>query len=142
VSTVGRDEATIRLYIQTQQAEDQRLDQLDMFGGAAPPLGGGRFANRFEQFTSFIPPALPVVHDLRDWGEGVGVSYVGEAVVVRLHARPVAILNPRPESGGLLALKGPLRLAETPLACGRVYVVDEVEKLSPRFGGSSWQRSR
>jgi putative transposase len=32
VSTVGRDEATIRLYIQTQQAEDQRLDQLDMFG--------------------------------------------------------------------------------------------------------------
>jgi len=32
VSTVGRDEATIREYIQKQQAEDQRLDQLDMFG--------------------------------------------------------------------------------------------------------------
>ena len=32
VSTVGRDETTIREYIQKQQAEDQRLDQLDMFG--------------------------------------------------------------------------------------------------------------
>jgi putative transposase len=32
VSTVGRDEATIREYIQKQQAEDPRLDQLDMFG--------------------------------------------------------------------------------------------------------------
>jgi putative transposase len=31
VSTVGRDEATIRAYIQKQEAEDQRLDQLDMF---------------------------------------------------------------------------------------------------------------
>ena len=32
VSTVGRNEATIREYIRQQQAEDQRLDQLDMFG--------------------------------------------------------------------------------------------------------------
>ena len=32
VSTVGRDEATIREYIKKQQAEDQRLDQLDRFG--------------------------------------------------------------------------------------------------------------
>jgi putative transposase len=31
VSTVGRDEATIRKYIQEQEAEDQRLDQLEMF---------------------------------------------------------------------------------------------------------------
>ena len=31
VSTVGRDEATIREYIQKQQAEDQRLDQLETF---------------------------------------------------------------------------------------------------------------
>ena len=31
VSTVGRDEATIRQYIQKQEAEDQRLDQLNMF---------------------------------------------------------------------------------------------------------------
>ena len=31
VSTVGRDEATIRAYIQKQEAEDQRLDQLEMF---------------------------------------------------------------------------------------------------------------
>ena len=31
VSTVGRDEATIRQYIQKQEAEDQRLDQLNIF---------------------------------------------------------------------------------------------------------------
>ncbi len=32
VSTVGRNEAAIREYIRRQQAEDQRLDQLEMFG--------------------------------------------------------------------------------------------------------------
>ena len=31
VSTVGRDEATIREYIKNQEQEDQRLDQLSMF---------------------------------------------------------------------------------------------------------------
>ncbi len=31
VSTVGRDEATIRAYIKKQEAEDQRLDQLEIF---------------------------------------------------------------------------------------------------------------
>lgn len=31
VSTVGRDEATIREYIRKQEAEDQRLDQLNIF---------------------------------------------------------------------------------------------------------------
>ena len=31
VSTVGRDEATVREYIQKQEAEDQRLDQLNFF---------------------------------------------------------------------------------------------------------------
>jgi len=31
VSTVGRDEASIREYIQKQQQEDKRLDQLTMF---------------------------------------------------------------------------------------------------------------
>ena len=31
VSTVGRDEATIREYIKKQEAEDQRLDQLNIF---------------------------------------------------------------------------------------------------------------
>jgi putative transposase len=31
VTTVGRDEAVIRKYIQTQEAEDKRLDQLEMF---------------------------------------------------------------------------------------------------------------
>ena len=33
VSTVGRNEAVIREYTRKQQAEDQRLDQLEMFGG-------------------------------------------------------------------------------------------------------------
>ena len=33
VSPVGRNEAAIREYIRKQQAEDQRLDQLEMFGG-------------------------------------------------------------------------------------------------------------
>ena len=31
VSTVGRDEAVVREYIRTQEAEDKRLDQLDMW---------------------------------------------------------------------------------------------------------------
>ena len=33
VSTVGRDEETIRIYIQQQEKEDQRLDQLELFKG-------------------------------------------------------------------------------------------------------------
>ena len=32
VSTVGRDEATIREYIRTQEQEDKRLDQLNLWG--------------------------------------------------------------------------------------------------------------
>jgi putative transposase len=32
VSTVGRNEAVVRKYIQEQQKEDQRLDQLGLFG--------------------------------------------------------------------------------------------------------------
>jgi putative transposase len=31
VSTVGRDEETIRRYIKKQEAEDRRIDQLQMF---------------------------------------------------------------------------------------------------------------
>jgi putative transposase len=31
VSTVGRDEATIGKYIREQEAEDKRLDQLELF---------------------------------------------------------------------------------------------------------------
>jgi putative transposase len=31
VSTVGRDEETIRKYIQDQEVEDKRLDQLELF---------------------------------------------------------------------------------------------------------------
>jgi putative transposase len=34
VSTVGRDEATIRKYIQEQEVEDKRLDQLELFKDA------------------------------------------------------------------------------------------------------------
>jgi len=33
VSTVGRDETAVRLYIQQQEQEDKRLDQLGLFGG-------------------------------------------------------------------------------------------------------------
>lgn len=33
VSTVGRNEAVVRKYIQKQQKEDQRLDQLGLFEG-------------------------------------------------------------------------------------------------------------
>jgi putative transposase len=31
VSTVGRDEATVREYIRTQEQEDQRLDQMNLW---------------------------------------------------------------------------------------------------------------
>jgi putative transposase len=40
VSTVGRDEAVIRAYIEQQEAEDRRIEQLNMFDQKAPPLGG------------------------------------------------------------------------------------------------------
>lgn len=40
VSTVGRDEQVIRAYIQQQEAEDQRLEQLNMFDRKVPPSGG------------------------------------------------------------------------------------------------------
>jgi putative transposase len=36
VSTVGKDEAAVRKYIQEQEKEDQRLDQLEMFRGQEP----------------------------------------------------------------------------------------------------------
>ena len=41
VFTVGRDEAAVRLYLQQQEQEDQRLDQLGLFGAEG----------RFERFT-------------------------------------------------------------------------------------------
>ncbi|GIK37177.1 MAG: IS200/IS605 family transposase [Chloroflexota bacterium] len=40
VSTVGRDEEVIRAYIQQQEKEDQRLEQLNMFDQKVPPSGG------------------------------------------------------------------------------------------------------
>jgi len=48
VSTVGRDEAVIREYIRTQEAEDRRLDHMDLW--EAWPSGGGSQPNRFERF--------------------------------------------------------------------------------------------
>ncbi|PYJ85759.1 MAG: IS200/IS605 family transposase, partial [Verrucomicrobia bacterium] len=33
VSTVGHNEAAVRLYIREQEKEDQRLDQLGLFAG-------------------------------------------------------------------------------------------------------------
>jgi len=39
VSTVGRDEAAVRDYIQLQEREDKRLDQLKMWENE-PPMGG------------------------------------------------------------------------------------------------------
>ena len=36
VSTVGKDEAAVKKYIQEQEKEDQRLDQLDMFRRQEP----------------------------------------------------------------------------------------------------------
>ena len=32
VSTVGRDEATVRAYIRNQEQEDARIDQLNLWG--------------------------------------------------------------------------------------------------------------
>jgi hypothetical protein len=36
VSTVGRDEKAIREYLQRQEQEDRRLDQMQMFDGPPP----------------------------------------------------------------------------------------------------------
>ena len=41
VSTVGRDEAAVREYIQKQELEDKRSDQLNMWKNE-PPVGGSR----------------------------------------------------------------------------------------------------
>jgi len=49
VSTVDRDEVQVRNYIQQQEKEDQRLEQL--FKEQGPPLGGA-CSNRFERFTN------------------------------------------------------------------------------------------
>jgi len=51
VSTVGRDEDTIRKYIKRQEDADKRIDQLNLFKNW-PPLGGAWFYNRFERFTN------------------------------------------------------------------------------------------
>ena len=50
VSTVGRDEATIRESLRTQEVEDRRWDQRDLWSDV-PPIGGSQ-PNRFERFTA------------------------------------------------------------------------------------------
>jgi REP-associated tyrosine transposase len=40
VSTVGLDEEVVRKYIREQEAEDARLEQLNMFDEDPPPSGG------------------------------------------------------------------------------------------------------
>jgi hypothetical protein len=52
VSTVGRDEAVIRESIRTHEAEDRRLDHMDLWE-EGPPVGGSQ-PNRFERFTASI----------------------------------------------------------------------------------------
>ena len=64
VSTVGRDEATVRAFIKNQEQEDRRLEQLEMFNRSQPPVGGPKHKTiRFERFTYYKPPALPGVSD-------------------------------------------------------------------------------
>ena len=65
VSTVGRDEAVIREYIQKQEQEDLRLDQMNS-GADHPPSGGSnttgprqRPQQPLRAATSPRPPALP-----------------------------------------------------------------------------------
>ena len=52
VSTVARDEQTIRRYIAKQEAEDRKLDQGTLFDRANSP---GRGASRFERLTPSSP---------------------------------------------------------------------------------------
>ena len=64
VSTVGRDEATIREYIRNQEVEDKRQEQLKL-QQSAPPLGGSRAAHERPKTKppwaahEIMPPALP-----------------------------------------------------------------------------------
>lgn len=64
LSTVGHNEAAVRLYIQEQAKEDQRLDQLGLRGGE-PLLGAAPRLTRLGRFTIYRPPALPEVDDCK-----------------------------------------------------------------------------
>ena len=61
VSTVGRDEAVVRNYIQGQEREDRRVDQLKLLSYL--PLGGPRFEPTALSGSPIRPPALPEVRD-------------------------------------------------------------------------------
>jgi REP-associated tyrosine transposase len=63
VSTVGRDEEASREYIRKQEAEDQRLEQLQLNLGRDGRLEAAPIECRFERLTRPMPPALPGVSD-------------------------------------------------------------------------------
>ena len=59
VSTVGKNEAAVRQYIQNQEKEDKRLEQLELVALTTPPSGRSKLTGRvsdpsyrFERFTS------------------------------------------------------------------------------------------
>ena len=55
VSTVGADEEVVRVYINNQEKEDQRIEQLSLFKESWPPPGGQRIflTYRFERSPIF-----------------------------------------------------------------------------------------
>ena len=81
VSTVGRDEATIRTYIRNQEQEDQRLDQLDLWRWSAtsrwPKNRGAALAtphSRFEMMVASCDGAAGSVLIDPEHGTGRGHS--------------------------------------------------------------------
>ena len=61
VSTAGRDEEVVREYIRNQEAEDQRIDQLDLLRKLAT-ICGAQLSAAFAALSGshiLIPPALP-----------------------------------------------------------------------------------
>ena len=69
VSTAGKDEEVVRRYILKQEAEDRRIDKLQLFT-YKPPLGGSWGTIRVERFTFSKPPALSEVFDYTKFDNG------------------------------------------------------------------------
>ena len=67
VSTVGADEKAVRAYIQNQESEDKRLDELSRLTGSGNP-------NRFERFL-IKPPALLEVIGSKTSFPGLGAQH-------------------------------------------------------------------
>ncbi len=58
--TVGKDDEAISKYIEEQEREDRRIDQLSYFvNKSPPPLRWPTVFSRFERVTFFKPPAVP-----------------------------------------------------------------------------------